>query len=43
MSFLQNNDPFPTVNGETVNHGPLSLPDELEQEWSVLLYYRGEW
>lgn len=32
---------FPTVSGDTVVGGRLSVPDDLEKEWSVLLFYRG--
>lgn len=34
---------FPTVEADTVNHGAISLPGDLEHEWNAVLYYRGEW
>lgn len=43
MSLLQNDDPFPAVSGPTVSGGELTIPDDLNREWSVILYYRGEW
>lgn len=38
---LENGTRFPTVEGTTVDHGGISLPADLDQEWAVVLYYRG--
>ena len=43
MNLLKNGELFPDVSGETINHGNLTVPEDLTQEWAVLLYYRGEW
>lgn len=38
---LDPGDRFPTVSAPTVEHGDLTLPDDLQHEWNVILYYRG--
>ncbi len=40
---LNNGDLFPSVNGLTVGGGSLTIPKNLEQEWNVILFYRGHW
>lgn len=38
---LDPGDRFPTVSARTVEHGDLTIPDDLRHEWNVILYYRG--
>ena len=40
---LQNDQPFPTIKASKLDGGETTLPDELEQGWNVLLFYRGVW
>ncbi len=40
---LNNGDLFPSVNGLTVGGGSLTIPQNLKQEWNVILFYRGHW
>ncbi len=41
--MLKNGDLFPSVSGPTVGEGRLTIPEDLKQEWNVVLYYRGHW
>ncbi len=40
---LINGDPLPSVSGPTVGKGSLTIPEDLKQEWNVVLFYRGHW
>ncbi len=40
---LFTNDPFPTITGTTVDGKTVTLPDDADGSWSVLLFYRGHW
>lgn len=41
---LQNNQKFPHIAAKRVGGGEMTIPDDLLQEqWSVLLFYRGQW
>lgn len=40
---LNNNDLFPGVSGSKVAEGSLTIPKDLNQEWNVVLFYRGHW
>ncbi len=40
---LNNDDLFPSVSGPTVGKGSLTIPEDLKQEWNVVLFYRGHW
>ena len=40
---LNNGDRFPSVSGPTVGGGSLTIPEDLRQEWNVVLFYRGHW
>ena len=40
---LNNGDLFPSVSGPTVGGGSLTIPQDLKQEWNVVLFYRGHW
>jgi hypothetical protein len=40
---LKEGDLFPHFSVETVNHGKLTLPDDIQTRWMVLLFYRGWW
>ncbi len=44
MPKFQGGEPFPTISGETVNHGAITLPDAiLAESWAVILAYRAHW
>jgi peroxiredoxin len=40
---LENGDGFPTITAPAVEGDPLTLPDDLDDLWSVLIFYRGHW
>ena len=40
---LMNGDLFPHIDVTTVNHGTLSLTDDLRGHIGVVLFYRGSW
>jgi peroxiredoxin len=40
---LENGDDFPTITAPAVEGEPLTLPDDLDDLWSVLIFYRGHW
>jgi len=40
---LNNDDLFPSVSGPPVVGGSLTIPEDLRQEWNVVLFYRGHW
>ena len=40
---LNNGDLFPSVGGSMVGGGSLTIPEDLKQEWNVVLFYRGHW
>jgi len=38
------NDRFPSLGGETVAHGRVTLPDDVPaSQWSIVLAYRAQW
>ncbi len=40
---LNNGDFFPSVSGPVLGGGKLTIPEDLKQEWNVVLFYRGHW
>lgn len=38
---LDAGDRFPTVRGKTHRGETIAVPDDLDREWKVLLFYRG--
>ena len=40
---LLNGQPFPMVSASRPDGIEMTLPDDLESGWSVLLFYRGVW
>jgi len=36
-------DSFPHFTVDTVSHGRLTLPDDIQTRWIVALFYRGWW
>ncbi len=40
---LNNGDLFPSVSGLSVGGDSLTIPNDLKQEWNVVLFYRGHW
>ena len=40
---LQNGQPFPTITAFRLDGGEMTLPDDLDPGWSVVLFYRGLW
>lgn len=41
--MLDSGDPFPHLEFDQVGGGKLQLPNELANEWGVVLFYRGHW
>lgn len=42
MQRLEPGDRFPKMSAESVNNGPIRVPDDLEGSWGVVLLYRGD-
>lgn len=40
---LENNQQFPNIVARRVQGGEMAIPADLAGNWSVLLFYRGEW
>ena len=40
---LENNQQFPSIVARRVQGGEMASPADLAGNWSVLLFYRGEW
>ena len=40
---LSNSEHFPTITASRVGGGEMSIPQDLEGWWAVLLFYRGYW
>ena len=40
---LNNGESFPSVSGPMLGDGTLTIPEDLKQEWNVVLFYRGHW
>lgn len=38
---LENGDPLPSLTAATVRGGEMTLPDDLEGDWGVVVFYRG--
>ena len=44
MQQLVNGDAFPALEGESLNHGRISLPADVPADhWAVVLAYRAHW
>lgn len=40
---LGNGEVFPTVTAPAVDNGAMTLPDDLEGSWALIVFYRGHW
>jgi hypothetical protein len=40
---LDNGEVFPPVRGLLADGGTMTVPDDLDREWLVVLFYRGHW
>lgn len=40
---LRNGERFPTIAASRVGGGEMTIPQDLEGQWAVLLFYRGHW
>lgn len=40
---LENGDRFPSITAPVADGDELTIPDDLEGLWSVLIFYRGHW
>lgn len=38
---LDSGDRFPTIRGTTLDGNTIAVPDDLDLDWKVLLFYRG--
>lgn len=43
MMRLENNQQFPSISARRVQGGEMAIPVDVSGDWSVLLFYRGEW
>jgi len=43
MPRLENGQRLPAITASVLDGDPMTLPDEVEGVWSVLLFYRGHW
>jgi peroxiredoxin len=41
--MLDSGDRFPSLEINKVGGGTLRLPDDLADDWGVILFYRGHW
>lgn len=42
-NILDTGDLFPDMKVSTVGGDELTLPEDFNQKWTVLLFYRGHW
>lgn len=40
---LENGEVFPAVTASAVDDGEMTLPDDLEGSWALIVFYRGHW
>ena len=40
---LENNQICPHITAKRVGGGEMSIPDDIQGQWTVLLFYRGDW
>ena len=40
---LENDQPLPTIDAPLVGGDGMAIPADLAGNWSVVLFYRGEW
>ena len=40
---LENEQPLPTIDSPIVGGDRMTIPADLSGNWSVVLFYRGEW
>ena len=40
---IRNGEHFPTITASRVGGGEMTIPEDLEGRWAVLLFYRGHW
>ena len=40
---LRNGEHFPTITASLVGGGEMTIPQDLEGQWAVVLFYRGHW
>lgn len=43
MAKLENGDRLPSLTAPTVGGGSMTLPDDVDGDWSLLVFYRGHW
>lgn len=44
MHKFNDGDPFPHIEGETVAHGRIRLPEDIpDGSWAIILAYRADW
>jgi peroxiredoxin len=43
MMQVVSNDRFPTITGTSADGDTITLPEDADGSWSVLLFYRGHW
>ena len=41
--LLDTNDSFPTIDMPLISGQTIRLPDEIDREYAVILFYRGSW
>lgn len=42
-NILDTGDIFPALEFEAVSGGKIILPEDFEEQWNVMLFYRGFW
>lgn len=43
MTRLENGQRLPEITAPVLDGSPMTLPEEIEDVWTVLLFYRGHW
>ena len=40
---LQDGDRLPSITAPVADDSELTIPDDLEGHWSIVIFYRGHW
>ncbi len=43
MPRLKNGDTFPDLTADSAQGDTIHLPDDLADQWAVIVFYRGDW
>ena len=43
MSKLENGDRLPSLTADRADGGSMTLPEDVEGQWALVVFYRGHW